>query len=218
MAEFVLYSYFRSSASFRVRIAMNLKGIAFEYRAVHLLNEGGEQFRDDYRRLNPSREVPTLVHQGKSLSQSVAILDYLDAVRPEPRLFPKDPFGRAVVLQACEIVNSGTQPLMNLRVLNELGTRFGADQAGKDEWVRHWVRYGLESLEGFLKPRSGKFSFGDELTAADCFVIPQLFGADRFQVDLSPYPTLRRIRENCEALDAFKKAAPAVQPDTPPAN
>jgi len=215
LSQFILYSYFRSSASHRVRIALTLKGIDYEYRAVHLLNNGGEQHTDDYRRLNPSREVPTLIHDGHTIGQSMAIIDYLDHVKPEPRLFPEDAKRRALVVQACEIVNSGIQPVTNLRVLQRLGQQFKADQQMINEWVMHWLSYGFEALENFLKPHAGKYAFGDEVSAADCYLIPQCWGADRYKFSLEPYPTLLKIRQNCEALEAFKKAAPTVQPDTP---
>jgi maleylacetoacetate isomerase len=215
MGSFILYSYFRSSASYRVRIALNLKNIPYEYRAVHLLHGGGEQHSEAYRRINPSREVPTLVHGENVIGQSVAIIDYLDRVVPAPPLFPKDPFQRALVMQACEIANSGAQPLHNLRVLNLLGERFGADLDQKNEWAKHWVTYGLESLETMLSVTSGKFSFGDQPSAADCFVMPHIAGADRYEIPLTPYPALAKIRANCDALEAFAKAAPFVQPDAP---
>lgn len=216
MSDFILYSYFRSSASYRVRIALHLKEIPFEYRGVHLLRNGGEQHHDEYRRLNPSREVPTLVHAGRPIAQSMAIADYLDQVRPEPRLFPPNAYQRALVIQACEIVNSGAQPVHNLRVLQELEARFGADQNTKNEWCAYWINYGLQALESFLKPHAGNYSFGDAVTAADCFLIPHLANADRFSVEMKPYPTLLRIRKNCESMEAFVRAAPNVQPDTPP--
>jgi maleylacetoacetate isomerase/maleylpyruvate isomerase len=215
MSEFVLYSYFRSSASYRVRIALHYKGIPFEYRAVHLLNNGGEQHSEGYRELNPSREVPTVVHNGRPLSQSVAIIDYLDHVRPEPRLFPLDPYERARVLQACEIPNSGAQPVHNLRVLNDLEKRFGASSEQKNQWAAHWITYGLDALEGMLSQTAGAYSFGDRVTAADCFLIPHLANAARFGVALTPYPTLARIGENCKKLESFQRAAPDRQPDTP---
>ena len=214
MKEFTLYSYFRSSASYRVRIALNLKGIEFEYKAVHLLNDGGEQHKDEYRKLNPSREVPTLIHNGKVLAQSMAIIDYLDRVKPTPRLFPDDPYQRALVVQACEILNSGAQPVHNLRVLQELGKRFGADQAAKDAWAAHWITYGCETMETMLKPHAGTHCFGNAPSAADCFLVPHLANAKRFKVDLAPYPTLLRISAIMNEA-AFKKAAPDVQPDTP---
>lgn len=216
MSQLTLYSYFRSSASHRVRIAFNLKELDYEYRAIHLLNDGGEQYSNEYRQLNPSREVPTLIHNGRAIGQSMAIIQYLEAIKPTPRLFPEDPYQRALVTQVCEIVNSGIQPVMNLRVLQKLETEFGANQDVKNAWAAHWIRYGLEALETFLKPHAGVCAFGDQPSAADCFLIPQFAGADRFNVSLEPYPTLAKIRTHCESLEAFRKAAPGAQPDTPP--
>lgn len=219
MKEFALYSYFRSSASYRVRIALGLKGVDYEYRAVHLLNDGGEQLKSEYANLNPSREVPTLVHRiggrERLIGQSVAIIDYLDRIIPQPSLFSEDPSTRAQILQACEIVNSGIQPLHNLRVLKLLSEKFQATEEQKNDWTRHWIRYGLEALEKFLAPHAAEFSFGKLPTAADCFLIPNLANADRFQVDLAPYPTLVRVRKSCDQLAAFVQASPANVPDSP---
>lgn len=217
MQEFILYSYYRSSASYRARIALNLKGIAYEYRAVHLLSNGGEQKAESYRELNPSREVPSLVHNGRTVAQSMAIIEYLDLVRPEPRLFPSDPYQRALVVQACEIINSGIQPLHNLKVFDALAERFGADQEAKNAWARHWITEGLVALENLLKPYAARFCLGDAVTAADCFLVPQMTSGDRFEMDDSNIPTLTRVRANCEALKAFRDASPFNQPDTPPA-
>lgn len=214
-SEFVLYNYFRSSASYRVRIALEMKGIAYEYKPVHLVNNGGEQYKAEYQALNPSREVPTLVHKGKVIAQSLAIIDYLDNAQPTPRLLPTDPYKRALVMQACEIINSGAQPPGNLRVQKLLVEIFKASEEQKDVWTKHWIRYGLETMEAFLKPHAGKFSFGDEVSAADCVLVPHIFNADRFKVPMDPYPTLKRIGESCATLEAFKKAAPSAQPDFP---
>lgn len=216
MAEFSLYSYFRSSASFRVRIGLNLKQIPFEYKPIHLIKDGGIQNTESYKELNPSKQVPTLVHEGKVIGQSVAILEYLDAVKPEKPLFPKDPFAHAQVLQICEIVNSGTQPYVNLNVLQHLEKSYGFDQAKKDEWAAHWCRLGFESLERILQKTAGKYAFGDTVTAADCFVIPQTFTAKRFHVDANDYPLVGRIAKTCLELPEFIAASPDKQPDYQP--
>ncbi len=215
MADLILYSYFRSSASHRVRIALNLKGLPYEYKAVHLLNNGGEQNRDDYTQLNPLRQVPTLIHKGRAIGQSMAILDYLEWLEPAPALFPKEPYARALVLQACEIINSGIQPLGNLSVVNELEKRAGFDQAKKNEWIQHWIHKGLTAFESMIRPHAGRFCFGDGPTAADCFLVPQVFGAIRFGADLGRVPLLAEIHETCMGLKAFANAAPGAQPDAP---
>ena len=218
-SRFMLYNYFRSSASHRVRIALHHKGIEFEYRPVHLLSDGGEQHRIEYTQLNPSHQVPTLVHESgghsQVIGQSVAILDYLDQVQASPRLFPQEPGPRALCFQICEIINSGMQPLFNLQVLHEIGARFGADQEVKANWTRHWMTLGLTALEKLLKPVAGEFCLGADISAADCFLIPQLYSCDRFQVTLDAHPTLARLRQNCERVPAFQKASPFAQIDTP---
>lgn len=214
-AEFILYSYFRSSASHRVRIALHYKGIPFEYRAVHLLNNGGEQNSEHYRKLNPIGQVPTLIHKSHALSQSVAIIDYLEQVAPRPALYPTDAYERARVLQVCENVNSSIQPLHNLLVTQELERRFQATQKQRDEWNGFWINRGLEALEHILARTAGLYSFGNEITAADCFVVPQLMSAQRFGVDYTQYETLARVYDACMKVDAFKKAAPQAQPDAP---
>jgi maleylacetoacetate isomerase len=215
MEDFVLYSYYRSSASYRVRIALGLKGIKYEYRPVHLLNSGGEQFKDEYAHLNPSREVPTLVHGGKALGQSVAIIHYLDAIHPQTPLFPREPFLHAQVLQACEIINSGTQPLVNLRVLAELERSDDYTPQRKQIWSAHWIRAGLKAFESLLTKTAGTYCFGHEVSAADVFLVPQMYSATRNNVSLEEFPLLHRIYKNCLQLEPFQKAAPEVQPDTP---
>ncbi|WP_070107978.1 maleylacetoacetate isomerase [Burkholderia plantarii] len=210
-----LYGYFRSSASYRVRIALHLKGLPFDYRAVHMLRGGGEQLRDDYRALNPDALVPTLVDGNTTLQQSLAIIEYLDEIAPEPPLLPRAPAERACVraiaLQiACEI-----HPLDNLRVLRYLKRTLGVADEAKNAWYRHWITKGFATLETRLAndPRTGRLAYGNTPTLADCCLIPQLYNAQRFGVDLAPYPTLVRIHDHAMTLDAFRAAAPEAQPD-----
>jgi len=210
-----LYSYFRSSASYRVRIALNLKGLPYEYVPVHLLREGGEQLKPAYRRLNPDGVVPTLVDEGQPIQQSLAIIEYLEETHPEPALLPATPADRAHVralaLQvACEI-----HPLNNLRVLKYLKHSLGTDDAMKDAWYRHWVESGFASLEQQLANdrRTGKLCFGDTPTLADLCLVPQVFNANRFAIDTTRYPTIQRIHDYATQLEAFAKAAPGAQPD-----
>jgi maleylpyruvate isomerase len=211
-----LYSYFRSSASYRVRIALNLKNLPYDYLPVHLTRAGGEQLKADYRRLNPDALVPTLVDGDAVLQQSLAIIEYLEETHPEPPLLPRDPidraYVRAVALQiACEI-----HPLDNLRVLRYLKRDLGLDEETKNSWYRHWIETGFESLEVRLAadPRVGKLVFGDEPTVADLCLVPQIFNAHRFEIDTQRYPTIQRIYDYACGLDAFARAAPEAQPDT----
>ena len=215
MSKFILYNYFRSSTSYRARIALNLKGIAYEYKAVHLLNGGGEQHSAEYRRLNPQGEVPTLVHNGKAIAQSFAIIEYLEDVHKLPALFPEDPYLKAKVRQFCENINSFIHPLSNLKVLQKLEKDLKYTTEQKNEWVQHWYRQGFSALEEMLMEFSGTYCFGDQVTAADIMLIPCIFTAKRFQVNLDAYPLCLKINDNCLKLDAFKKAHPSRQPDTP---
>jgi maleylacetoacetate isomerase len=217
MNEFILYNYFRSSASYRVRIALNLKGIQYEYRAVHLTQNGGEQKSTEYTQLNPSAQVPTLVHRGRALGQSMAIIQYLDEIIAEPAFFPKDPFEKARVIQACEIINSGIQPLHNLETLQELKSRAHFDHEQNTDWTAHFIRKGLRALENFLVTTAGNYCFGHELSAADIFLAPQAFAAARNGVALDEFPVIARVVKNYDAVSAFKAASPDAQPDTPKA-
>jgi maleylpyruvate isomerase len=210
---FALYSYFRSSASYRVRIALYLKGLQFEYRPVHLLKDGGEQFSAEYKRLNPMSQVPCLIHNDRPISQSMAIMDYLDNITQQPRLFPAEPFDRAMVIQICEAFNSGIQPLQNTSVTTALEKTYGLTTAQRTEWIQHWNQKGLTGVEEILKKTAGEFCLGNQVTAADCFLVPQIFSAKRFGVDLTPYPTIRRIDEAATRLEAFQRAEPSRQPD-----
>ncbi|MFO0611378.1 MAG: maleylacetoacetate isomerase [Polyangiaceae bacterium] len=211
-----LYSYFRSSASYRVRIGLGLKGLSYEYVPVNLVRDGGEQFGEAHRARNRMEQVPVLVVEDGGatveLTQSVAILEYLDERYPEPRLLPADRLQRAFVRRAVEIVNSGIQPLQNLSVLRELA-RLGADEKA---FARAANERGLAALEIEAKARAGRFFLGDTPTMADVFLVPQMFGARRFGVDLTPFPTLVRIDEALAKIPAVAAAHPDKQPDAAP--
>lgn len=206
-----LYSYFRSSASYRARIALNWKNLEYEYISIHLLKEA--QRTSEFRKINPMGHVPALDHDGFLVSETMAILQYLDDMFPQKRLFPTAPHEKAKVLQICEIVNSGIQPLQNLKVQKVLEGTFGLPKAESDSFVRYWIQDGLSNLEKVLEQTAGSYCFGGEVTAADCFVIPQLLTAGRFSVDVAQFPNLSRVNANATALDAFKKAHPSNQPD-----
>ena len=210
-----LYSYFRSSAAYRVRIALNLKGLAYEYAPIHLLRDGGQQLKPDYRKLNPDGIVPTFIDGDNVLTQSLAIIEYLEETRPEPSLLPGTPLDRAfirsVALQiACEI-----HPVDNLRVLKYLKHTLKVGDEAKDAWYRHWLESGFESLEKRLAndARVGALCFGDTPTLADLCLVPQVFNARRFNLDMSRYPTIERIADHAGQIDAFARAAPGQQPD-----
>ncbi len=216
MSELILYSYWRSSCSYRVRIALNLKELEYEYREVHLIRDGGEQRKPDYLALNPKGEVPCLIHRGKPLSQSMAIIEYLQkAFSYKLSLFPANPWEGARVRQLCEMVNAGIQPMQNLSVLQELDQRFQTGAEGQADWARHWIDRGLQALESAVKITGGRYCFGDEISAADLFLVPQIYNALRYNLDLNAYPTLKRINETCLALEAFQRAEPSRQPDAP---
>lgn len=212
-----LYSYWRSSSAWRVRLALNLKGLSYAYEAVHLLKDGGQQNSDAYRALNPMRTVPMLeLEEGgqvRRLTQSVAILEYLEERYPTPALLPSDPLLRARVRMLVEMVNSGIQPLQNLSVL-----QFVKGELQRDEkaFAAHWNVRGLTALEAAVKETAGTYCLGESVSLADIFLVPQLYGARRFAVDLTPYPTLTRIEAACEKLPAFQAAHPDRQPDAAP--
>lgn len=211
-----LYSYWRSSAAYRVRIGLNLKGLDYRIQPVHLLREGGEQRAQDYRALNPQKLVPMLLHGERRITQSLAILEYLDDCWPAaPALLPADAQGRARVRALAQLVACDIHPLNNLRVLQYLKRELGAEQAAIDEWMRHWMREGFDAMQAMLadSPETGAFCHGESPTIADCCLIPQLYNARRFNLDLAPYPELTRIEANALALPAFEAARPENQPD-----
>lgn len=208
-----LYSYFRSSASYRVRAALHWKGLEFEYLPVHLVKDGGEQNRPEYRKINPMGHVPALDHNGFLVSESIAIIQYLDDVFADKKLFPLAPRDRAQVLQLCELINSGIQPLQNIKVGKYLEAELGLSAADTSRFTQHWIHDGLTNLEHFLAQMAGNYCFGDDVTAADCFVVPQCFAARRFGVNPDEFPNLARVNSNAIKLTAFQRAHPEAQPD-----
>ncbi len=211
-----LYSYFRSSAAYRVRIALNLKGIAYETVPVHLMKDGGQQLMADYRSLNPTALVPTLVDDDLAVGQSIAILEYLEETHPQPPLLPGDAKGRARVRAIAQTIACDIHPLNNLRVLKYLKHQMGVDEEAKNTWYRHWIQEGLTAVEALLadSDQTGRYCHGDQPGLADLCLVPQLFNARRFGCDESGFPTIVRIDAACAELTAFQQAAPAAQPDS----
>jgi len=206
MTKPVLFDYFRSSASYRVRIGLNLKGIDHERVPVDLLKR--EQLAPEHRARNPQAFVPVLEVDGQRLTQSLAILAYLDATRPAPPLLPADPADAAHVRSLALIVACDIHPLNNLRVLRHLTGPFGQAETAKEEWIAHWIREGFAALEALASERAGRFLFGDAPTLADICLVPQLYNARRFNVPLDAYPTLLRADESANSLEAFAAAHP----------
>jgi len=210
-----LYNYFRSSASFRVRIALNLKGLSFEYLPVPLTQGGGQQFTPEFKALNPASLVPVMVDAGQVLSQSLAIIEYLDETHPAPPLLPATALERARVRAIALSIACEIHPLNNLRVLGYLGKTLGVSGEEKSAWYRHWVETGLLAVESMLSndSRTGSFCHGDFATLADILLVPQIFNAQRFDSDLSRMPTVMKIFDRCLQLPAFADAVPAKQVD-----
>jgi maleylpyruvate isomerase len=211
-----LYSYFRSSAAYRVRIALNLKGLAYETVPVHLLKDGGQQLSEGYRQVNPAGLVPALADGDWTIGQSMAILEYLEETHPEPALLPAGAKPRARVRSIAQLIACDIHPLNNLRVLKYLKHELQADDEARDAWYRHWIGQGLAAVESLLAghPDTGRYCHGDQPTFADLCLVPQVFNARRFGCDLSAVPTVLRIDSACAELDAFRKAAPDNQPDS----
>jgi maleylacetoacetate isomerase len=207
-----LYSYFRSSAAYRVRIALNIKSITPDMIPIHLLKDGGQHRSAEYRAINPHGRVPTLVlDDGEVLIQSLAIIEYLDETAPQPPLLPSDPVARAQVRAVSQIVACDIHPLNNLGTLQYLKRALGQEQATIDAWYHHWVRSGFEAIEAMITP--GPYAFGPHISLADVFLVPQVYNARRLKVPLDAFPKIVAVEAACLALPAFDKARPENQPD-----
>ncbi len=212
----ILYGYFRSSAAYRLRIALNLKRLSPDFQPVHLRR--GDQRAEAFLARNPQGLVPALEVDGTVLGQSLAIIEWLDETHPEPPLLPKGALDRARVRGFAQVIACDIHPLQNLRVLRYLKREYGQDQDGLDRWCQHWVGEGLAACEALLaRGPEARFAFGDAPGLADVCLVPQMASADRFGLDLAPFPRLLRVREACEALAAFADARPERQPDAEPA-
>ena len=205
-----LYDYYRSTASYRVRIALNLKGLPFDTKVVHLVNNGGEQFSESYRALNPQSRVPTLTDDATVIHQSIAMLEYLEETHPDPALLPSNPSDRAWIRGVVNIIACDIHPLNNLSVLKYLKNDVGVDDDTKTRWYHHWVAKGFEAIEALLasSEKTGKCCFGDTPTFADICLVAQVYNAHRFKCDMSAYPKINAVNEYCLSLEAFSAAAP----------
>jgi maleylacetoacetate isomerase len=206
-----LYSYFRSSAAYRVRIALNLKGLSYEIIPVHLTRGGGEQRRPEYRDINPQKRVPALAVSGEVLTQSLAIIEYLDETQREPPLLPADPLVRAKVRGVAQAIACDIHPLNNLIVLQYLKRTLGQEQETIDEWYAHWIVEGFEAVEAMIRP--GPYAFGAQVTLADVCIVPQVANARRYKVPLERFPRIAGVDAACQKLAAFERARPDNQPD-----
>jgi maleylacetoacetate isomerase len=210
-----LYTYWRSSAAYRVRIALELKGLRYESVPVHLVRGGGEQSQPGYLRVNPQGRVPALEHDGRILTQSLAIIEYIDECWPAPPLMPETPAARARVRALALLVACDIHPLNNSRVLKYLGGTLGQAEPARDEWYRHWISDGFTALEKLLagSEETGRYCHGDTPGFADACLVPQVYNARRYRCDLTPFPTIVRIEQACSALEPFQRASPERQPD-----
>ena len=215
MSSIVLRSYWRSSCSWRVRIALALKAVEYEICPVHLVANGGEQHGEGHQKVNPMRELPVLTVDGHHIAQSVAILEYLEEAFPQPSLLPSNLTERAVVRQMVQIINSGIQPLQNLRIMQALGLELGVDKASQVTWSRSRIAFGFNALETLVADHKGTYCHSDQLTMADLCLVPQLYNARRFSVNLDLYPALLTVEQNLLNIDAFRGAHPDAQPDAP---
>jgi maleylpyruvate isomerase len=210
-----LYTFFRSSASYRVRIALNLKGVRYEQTPIHLRRAGGEQLQPAFKALNPQALVPALEDDGRILTQSLAIIEYLDEKFPNPPLLPKDPADKALVRSMALVIACEVHPIQNLRVLNYVKSAYNQTDEQVNRWSQHWMNLGFTALEQLIiaQPNRGRFCVGDMPTLADICLVPQLGNARRYGCDLSQYPAIQGTEKNCMALSAFSDAAPEKQPD-----
>jgi maleylacetoacetate isomerase len=209
-----LYTYFRSSASFRVRIVLNLKKQTYQHIPVHMLRNGGEQRSPDYRAINPLGLVPSLeTDEGPVLTQSIAICEFLEETCPEPRLLPEDRFERAWVRSLCGLVACDIHPVNNLRILKYIKNTLQHSEEEKIAWYRHWIQEGFAPLEKMIAERAGQYCLDDRITLADAFLVPQVWNALRFECSLDPFPSIKRIYENAMSLEAIQLAQPSAQPD-----
>lgn len=215
--KLTLYSYWRSSAAYRVRIALNLKGLPHEIKPVHLVRDGGEQHGAEYQELNPQELVPVLLDGHRVIRQSMAIIEFLDETWPEPPLLPATARDRARVRGLAQLIACEIHPLNNLRVLQFFDHTWHVPQPEREGWVRHWINDGFKALEALLRenPSTGEFCEGDDPGLADCCLVPQVYNAQRFGVDLAPFPLIQRINAACLALPAFDAARPENQSDAP---
>lgn len=209
----ILYNYFRSSASYRVRLALHYKSVSFEYHPIHLLQN--KQNSPDYKKLNPMAQVPCLIDGSLTLNQSIAIIEYLEQTHPEPALLPKDPVGQGLVRQFCEIINC-TQPYQNLSTLKYLELDLGLSAEQRQKWLERWLLPSFEAIEDFLISHSGPYCYQEKFSMADCFLIPQVFTAQRFNIPLEKFKNLLKIEQHCQKLPHVIKAHPLAQIDTPP--
>ena len=213
-----LYSYYRSPASYRVRIALNYKGLAYAHHGVHLVKNGGEQHTPEYKALNPQAQVPTFMDGDFTLTQSLAIMEYLEEKHPKPPLLPKDVEQRAFVRQIAQIIACDIHPLNSLRVLNHLSGELTVTRDQKSGWYQKWVQQGFEAIETLLDRspfHTGAYCCGDQVTMADMCLVPQVYEARRNDVSLTDYPMMTEIEKNCLKIEAFLSASPERQPDTP---
>lgn len=215
MSKLTLYSYWRSTAAYRVRIALNLKGLDYETKAIHLVKDGGEQHSDAYRGVNPQGLVPSLVTaEGDVITQSMAIMEYLDELQPEPALLPENLVSRAQCRAAAQTIASDIHPLDNLRVLQYLKKQdWSQDQV--DDWYAHWIHQGFQALEQQVRTRTTDYMHADYPCISDICLVAQIYNANRFEVPLDDYPRLVEINKRCLVLNEFANAAPEQQPDAP---